>query len=142
MTEIQDKVALGLQVAERLWVPCLHCIDKKSEFWGVCPKCCGINKVFPLREPCGPGYDHTQCMRCHGLNWTVNTDYDELLEAVRAKGWYIDIISAWYDSGDIILVGAEPEDPSLAELDGSEGLRGTEALLTALVRALDKVGEI
>ena len=174
MTETQEQVdpsassgqALGVQLAERLWVPCdyveiIHgfeaiCINGKVSFdgQGHIPhiQCGGTGKVYSLQEPCyirvmtprdakygfGEKVHPSGCSRCGSRGWTSNTNYDALLAAVRAKGWSLFVTTCPEWEGDRIAVLDGKN--TLSDVFTFDKLRGTEAILTALVQALDKVG--
>lgn len=163
MTEtIQEKVDLGAQVGDRFWLSCRYtamidgfemvCIGGRLsiEGQGHVPHdvCKGTGKVWPLREPCpgcwechAPGYNeacHSGCLQsnCGNKGWSPITDYDALEAAWLAKGWLLDLDTDI--AGNTVLIWARDYISILGRVLAGEGLRGTTAFQTALVRALDK----
>lgn len=154
MTEIQETIALGLQVAERLWVPCSIPYDDYPYLVGghwatwhplACP-----GKVYPLREPC-KGYLLNSFGLCKAdypfskedwgcpcggeRGWIANTSYDSLRDAVEAKGWEWNI-STHQPAVDLVLI--HKAGLLLGRTAVEDELRGKVAILKAVLRALEK----
>jgi len=96
----------------------------------------GTGRIFPLRKPCSEHQHYGFLSICRGNLWTPITDFDSVLAAVRGKGGGVTIISesAHGVQGDSVVVRLPP---SFATVIPSEGLRGTLAVGTALLRVLN-----
>ncbi len=143
-------------------VPCLGCMSGNCPYaeWyirtgDVDVGCAGSGVRYPLRRSCwcmayvafGPDSDHGNTPQCKD-GYLFNTDPNALWEAVRAKGWRPGRFE-FQQHGDLVTIEAYKDwqwgkrweaigvcDPY--QFGPDEGLCGTDAWETALLRAMER----
>lgn len=101
--------------------------------------------TFPLQTECwcmayapySPESDHGKTPQCTD-GWLFNDAEDALTEAIRAKGWILDVFADPSDEGDWVIIYRSPIDDNPATVKPSEGLRGRAAVEQALLRAVEQ----